>query len=45
MRNLEIGALSWSVDESGEVVGDQVERLESSDHVEGASVSYSYVRT
>jgi hypothetical protein len=44
MRNLEIGTPSWSVDDDGEVVSGQAERLESSDHVEAASVSYSYAR-
>jgi hypothetical protein len=42
MRNLEMGTLSWSVDDAGKLVGDQVERLESSDHVESASVSYTW---
>jgi hypothetical protein len=44
MRNLEIGVPSWSVDDSGELVSDQAERLESGDHVESASVSYTYAR-
>jgi hypothetical protein len=44
MRNLEIETPDWSVDDAGEVVSDRAERLESSDHVEAASISYSYAR-
>jgi hypothetical protein len=44
MRNLEIANPSWSVDDAGEVVSDQAERLDSSDQVEASSLSYSYTR-
>jgi hypothetical protein len=44
MRNVEIVDPSWSVDEAGDVVSDQAERLESDDDVEAASINYSYAR-
>lgn len=44
MRNLEIGTPDWSVDDAGELVSDRTEKFESNDHVEAATVSYSYAR-
>jgi hypothetical protein len=44
MRELEIATPSWSVDDAGNVVSDQAERLESNDCIEASSISYSYAR-
>lgn len=44
MRKVEIVTPSWSVNDAGEVDSDQAARLTSDDHVEAASISYSYAR-
>ncbi|MDL4775337.1 MULTISPECIES: hypothetical protein [Thermomonosporaceae] len=43
MRELTINDQSWSIDDEENLVGDE-ERLESTDPVEAASLSYGYAR-